>query len=316
VTNNTSAALQYRSSINQRLGALPTLPTVVVQLLDLSPDDARYLDEVRRLAATDPTFAARVIEYANRASHYHSGGTAILNLTHAIAWLGVRQISSLVISMALLDAFPPQSDADRALWQHSVQVAVIARELARVTPGQQLDPDHLYLAGLLHDIGRFVIFLALPEGLARIDEHRWQTPRELILAEMATCATNHAAVGAEACAKWQLPEDITAVVRHHHDYHLPTDAAGDIWVHKKIRLIQIADYFSMWLMARGDDDVAQGSNGTGDDDEALENFRQLLSTLADSLDALNLAQLYHHAMRIRTTVVKETNAMLAGLGVL
>jgi putative nucleotidyltransferase with HDIG domain len=308
------AVLQRRRKIERYLDHLPVLPTLASRLLVLSPDDGAYLDDVHKLAACDPTFAVRIVEYANRVSHYHAEGRPILNLRHALAWLGVKEISGLIMGIAMMEAFPSTDEATHRLWQHSVEVAVIARTLAGLSPDQSLEPEHLYLSGLLHDIGRFLMTQALPNHAALVDEHGWSTPSGLIFAEMDVSAITHAEVGAEACKQWQLPEHIVAVVRHHHNYNLDLANLGDAWVHKKIRLVQIADYFSMWLTRHEDTDEAV-NNLSFRTDPGLENLRELLPTLGDVIPLQQVAAMYDHVLNSRHAIENETAAILAGLGI-
>jgi len=306
--------LQRRRKIERYLDDLPVLPTLASRLLVLSPDDCAYLDDVHKLAVCDPTFAVRIVEYANRVSHYHAEGRAILNLRHALAWLGVKEISGLIMGIAMTEDFPSTDEATRQLWQHSVEVAVISRTLARLSPDQSLEPEHLYLSGLLHDIGRFVMNRALPDQSARVDERGWSTPTGLIFAEMDVSAITHAEVGAQACAQWRLPDHIVSVVRHHHNYNLDLANLPDAWVHKNIRLVQIADYFSMWLMRREDAEapVNRLSDRTDPD---LDNLRELLPTLGDVIPLQQVAAMYDHVLNNRRAIANETAAILAGLGI-
>lgn len=238
---------QYSSAINNKIGSLPLLPSVVSQLLVLSPDDDDFLDQVYHLARQDPTFSIRLVQYAAKTCK-SSQMAEKFNLKHAIARLGSRQIASIVASLSLMDSFEPRNQSDRNLWVHSVQVAVIAKKLVEVMPDLHLESEIIYLGALLHDIGRFIIFQAVPEGPSRIDENRWSTPAALLDAEMKTCGIDHVRVGADACVHWEIPKAITDIVANHHNYNLPTDALDERLLRLRVDIIQIADFYSVYLM--------------------------------------------------------------------
>lgn len=90
-----------------------------------------------------------------------------------------------------------------------------------------LSPDEAYLVGLLHDIGRFVLFQEAPEQLREIDESGWDTPTALLELEKQICGLDHAELGALACRKWGIPETIAETIAlHHRPPESPNDTAG------------------------------------------------------------------------------------------
>mgnify|MGYP001825886387 CR=1 FL=1 len=92
--------------------------------------------------------------------------------------------------------------------------------------------------GLLHDVGRFVMFKEAPNALRAIDEGDWETPEALVAEERSVCGITHGELGAAACEKWRLPEQISYVVEHHHD-SLNGERRGPVgWL---IALLQLAD---------------------------------------------------------------------------
>ncbi|MCW8908878.1 MAG: HDOD domain-containing protein [Sedimenticola sp.] len=274
--------LHHGEAIRHKIATLPLLPSVVSRLLLLNPDDDNFLDEVHHLARQDPTFSFRLIQYAARTCR-SSAMADKFSLRHAIARLGSRQIASIVASLSLTDAFEPQNESDRNLWLHSVEVAVAARKLVEAMPDLQLDAELIYLGALLHDIGRFVIFQAIPEGPARIDEHQWITPLALLEAESAICGTDHVTVGRQACEHWEIPAPIRDIVDNHHNYDLPVETVAERLLCTRVGVIQIADFYSVYLMNH-----AAGEPVEGESEEALaEREREALSHALEPILAGN-----------------------------
>ncbi len=234
----------------QAVGNLPCLPTPLVELMKLDFSDDLYYEKVLKLTEQDPTFAVRVINLANSAASCPI--SQITTLQHAIMRLGVRQVQTLMTTYAIAQIFIPRNQSERNLWVHSIQVATASREIAKMSENKLIEPEQAYLCGLMHDIGRFILFSQIPEAPTRVDEHEWSTPPELISAEESFCGLNHAVIGQYACIHWSLPDVITAIVACHHSYEYTHRTMPDKVNTDMLKIIQMADYFSMLIMRQPD----------------------------------------------------------------
>lgn len=206
-----NSALQ---NMERKIDELPLLPQVLVRILQLDPDMDNYFEEFGKLTKEDPAFAVRVIALAN--SSASAPVVPVVSIRDALTRMGVGTIRSLVASLAVQRVFLPTKPNEISLWQHSVFTAFAAAKIAEIVPGLDVAPAELYLIGLLHDIGRFVMFEhAAPELLA-VDESRWETPEELIEADVEIYKFTHSELGYRACLHWQLPETICDAIRAHH----------------------------------------------------------------------------------------------------
>lgn len=209
--------------LRRQVDNLPVLPTVVGRLMVLDRDDQAFFDSVLKLVENDPTFAARLISAANSASS--SPRTPVASVRGAIARLGSGGAASMILSLAVSRVFIPRDPWEKSLWRHAIQVGTAARSFAAVTTGIGVSGDEAYTAGLLHDVGRFVMFEQAPEALRRIDESDWDTPALLLETERSVCGMNHAELGARACHHWGLPDLLVDAVAQHHESGLDS-AAG------------------------------------------------------------------------------------------
>ncbi len=191
------------------------LPAVVSQLMALDRQQENYFEEVLRLVESDPNFAARILAAANAAAD--APRARITSIRRALTRLGSTEAANTILTVAVTRVFMPRDDWEKSLWRHSIQVAVALRNLVHASPHADIRTDEAYTAGLLHDIGRFVLFGEAPQALRSIDEGDWETPEELVQRERSVCGFSHAELGAMACAQWKLPELLTSVVRRHHD---------------------------------------------------------------------------------------------------
>ena len=209
-------SVTLRKKLEKHLDELPVLPTAVAKLMLLDRDRDDYTGRVVEIVESEPNFSVRLISAANSA--LSAPLNPITSLRGAILRLGSRSASNLILSLAVTRVFVPRDAWEKSLWRHSLQVAVAARHLAHGRGGGVL-PDEAYACGLLHDVGRFVMFQEAPEALRRIDEADWETPEQLVAQERSVCGLTHTELGALACSKWHMPEMITLVVREHHTLH-------------------------------------------------------------------------------------------------
>ncbi len=208
------AQLLERPPIEFRLEELPVLPAVVIRLMSLSPQSEELFEEVLAVAQEDPGFALRVMHIANSAMS--SPTSRIETLERAVARLGAAHVADLVTTVAMTRVFVPRTPAEKDLWRHAIEVATACRAIIRRHPVSGVSAEQGYLAGLLHDIGHFILIDQVPSFVQAIDALGLTTPAELMAAEREVCGTDHAEIGAQVCAYWSVPERIVSVVKDHH----------------------------------------------------------------------------------------------------
>jgi len=99
-------------------------------------------------------------------------------------------------------------------WQHNITCATAASLIAKQC--KLPVAEHLFLSGLLQNIGSLVIFQTVPELAKEIITHAQSDHKVLYEAEQRVLGFDHAEVGAALAQKWQLPASLTEIIRHHH----------------------------------------------------------------------------------------------------
>lgn len=231
--------LETLARLEQRIDQLPLLPEAVVGLLRLDPGAEQYFDEVHRLIRSDPALAVRVLRFANSASA--APQRQITSIEQALLFVGCKPAVALISGHSAMRVFVPSHEWQLDLWRHAFDVACLMQALAAGETLGSLDAGRAYLFGLLHDIGRFVMYLEAPDDLRAVNETDWGTPQQLIDAEIAVCGFTHAELGCLAVRKWRLPEELALIVRKHHDP--PAEQAGDYRL--VIERLQQADRISV-----------------------------------------------------------------------
>lgn len=242
--------MQSISELEKKLEDLPLLPMVVARLLALDTNDENYFEQVLRLSQEDPTFALRIIKLSN--SCMSSPVHPIATLRDAIVRLGVKSVAGLVTSMSAIRVFVPTTQGEKNLWVHAIQTAVAARVIAREAKELEVNPEQAYLCGLMHDIGRFVLFDKASEELNLVDEANWESPAELVIVECEQYGFDHAELGGRVCKKWGLIDCIIDVVANHHVYAAPANSPKSSMTDKLVHVIQMADFLSVFMMLNPD----------------------------------------------------------------
>ncbi len=201
-----------------RINKLPTLPATYQKLVETLRQPNSSIDDVSKVIATDPAMTARLLKLVNSA--YFGLQKPVADIVRAGALLGLDRIMALVLGQGIFsDCEPPKvaSFNMEALWQHSVSTATAAH---RIAIEEQLDRDLVaaaFLAGMLHDIGKLVLAMGLPEQYERVLQQVGKRPGALHSIEMLELQAAHTDVGAYLVGLWGLPNTIAEAIAYHED---------------------------------------------------------------------------------------------------
>ena len=208
---------RHRLELALRKGdALPPCPAVLTKVAELSRDPSSTARDLGRIIATDEALASRLIRRVNSA-YYGLRGT-ISTVTQAVVILGYQEIRNTVYAVQTEQVFRDQAGSGNndvlALWDHSLQVAVLAREFGyRV---RHPVPEEVFVGGIIHDIGQVILSSVLGEEYRRFKARAHADGRDLAAAEADAFGTDHARIGWELTNKWDFPESLQMAVRCHH----------------------------------------------------------------------------------------------------
>lgn len=265
---------------------LPSLPAVVIELLQSADKEDVNADELANKIALDQALAAKALKVAN--SPFYGLQSKVASIQDATVILGLRQIRSLVAAAAVTGAFAQSRHSwfdQRLFWQHCVGVALCARTLAAEAG---VSEDGAFTAGLLHDIGRLVLVTCFPDEYREALAYQKKHDCFLLTAERDVLGLDHAQVGQALAERWHFAPSIQAAVAHH---HAPEEATAD----SLAGVVHVADVMAhaLDLCPREDELVpplsAVAWNRLGID---WGRFKQMLATVEDQFEdvcaALNI----------------------------
>ena len=212
-----SAAL---AKLFARIGELTTLPSQTTRLLALIDDDTSSIDDIVKIVNSDPPIAARVLQRIN--STYYSLPNRVDQIPLAVSMLGMKEIRNIALTASLSRLFCGSDSVAgtggykrEELWQFSVAVARTSAMIA--THSTKVSVNSAYAAGLLHDIGYFLLDQHLQKHFVRFIALAKHKPKESsVELERQTFSFHHGGLGAFAAAHWELPRPICDAIEYHH----------------------------------------------------------------------------------------------------
>ncbi|MEW6754761.1 MAG: HDOD domain-containing protein [Candidatus Latescibacterota bacterium] len=207
---------QRLKKITQSIIGLPTLPTVITQLIGLIDNPRTSSRDVSRLIATDQALTAKILKLANSA--FYGFPREISTVNHAVVVLGFETVKSLGLSVSVLERFAgagEDASFDRQrFWEHSIACGVGARLLAGKL--RYRVQGEAFAAGILHDIGKLVLSQYFPQEFAQIMRMVHEQDIYIGRAEEAVLGVTHTEIGAWLSEKWNLPRQLVDAIAFHH----------------------------------------------------------------------------------------------------
>jgi putative nucleotidyltransferase with HDIG domain len=235
-----AAADRLRDRILRTL-RIQTLPDSVHRMSKVLDDPASTLSDVSREIERDPALASQVLKLVN--SGFYGLRGRVSSIQHAGALLGFNTLRTVLLSASMHERMNGPLES---LWNHSVACSRISSLISR-TLGID-DPEEAGSAGLLHDIGKTILFECVPEEFQQSIQIAQQNDTLSTDAEKHLLRMTHEETGALLLNKWNIPEpSVAAVAFHHHP-----DQAGE---HKeRATLVHVADVLiRAWGIGLGDE---------------------------------------------------------------
>lgn len=216
----------------ESLFALPDVVLRVNTLLDAPETNARDISTAVEL---DPGLAAGVLRLANCPLYGQRG--RVDTVARAIDLIGRRALREMVLATSVVKVFHaiPAEFVDMAsFWDNSITCGVVAQFLARHIRAR--DADSLFLAGLLHGVGRLVFYARRPEEYRLLLAEKPEDEMALAAAEQQIFGFTYADLGAALLNNWSLPERLCAAI----EYQLSPEAAPAAFA-REVAIIHIAN---------------------------------------------------------------------------
>lgn len=202
--------------ILRKADAIPPIPGVVGQVLEITSDPEFSMDRLVKVITVDPGITAKVLNMAN--SSFFGLRHKATSLSQAIPHIGSENLIEIALGSGLAPHLagsqPGYHLAHGELWRHCIATALIATKLAKKLGLQE--HATIYTAALLHDMGKLVLSSFVGEAIDQIQALVIDEGWALQEAERQVLGVDHAVIGGYVAKKWRLGDPTIKAVFHHH----------------------------------------------------------------------------------------------------
>lgn len=194
---------------------LISLPEICIRVNTALEDPNHTSKQIGDIISHDPALTTRILRIVNSA--YYNFPNKIDLVSRAISIIGEDDLRGLVLATSALEVFdriPNQLVNIELFWQHSVFTGIVARLLSKQC--NILHGERLFIAGLLHDIGKLVLYYKEPEISQSVLLRASESTGLVHDAEQELLGFTHADVGATLIEAWQLPDSFRHIILNHH----------------------------------------------------------------------------------------------------
>ncbi len=228
---------KQRREIEKFIEKMPSLSTTVGKVMEICSRTDASPNELNKVVSLDPVLAGQVLKLINSA--YYSLVNKVTSLTRAITMLGMNTVKNMALSTAIIRTVAGAKKS-RALpttkfWAHSIGAGVSAKLLGEVKGIPVMEREELFIAGLLHDLGKVPFGDDYIEALniAKFE----QVPLHEV--ELDVMGIGHQEVGLMIADKWKLNEVISTCIGSHHEL---AKLQGDIG--QKVALVALGNMYT------------------------------------------------------------------------
>jgi len=228
---------KQRADIEKFILKMPSLSTTVGKVMEICSRTDTSPNELHKVISLDPILAGQVMKLINSA--YYSLINKVTSLTRAITMLGMNTVKNIALSTAIIRTVSGVKKT-RALptakfWEHSISTGVSARLLGEIKGYSPMEREELFLAGLLHDLGK----VPLGDEYIEVLNVARNEQQPLVEVERALLGIDHQEVGMMIAKKWKLNKVITECITRHHQVDT---LEGDYRQH--VALISLGNIYS------------------------------------------------------------------------
>jgi HD-like signal output (HDOD) protein len=214
ISRNTNAKISPNELIRHQV-KLPSLPTVYVQINEAINRPNSSAIDIAKVISKDTSLSARLLKIVN--STFYGFPSKIDTLSRAVTIVGTRQLTTLALGMNIMSVFrkiPSDLIDMRSFWEHSLACGICARIIGSYKNIPNI--ERVFVAGLLHDIGRLILYRYVPIQARNALIKARQDDDLLYSSEHETLGFDHSLIGGLLLKKWKLPVSLENSVKYHH----------------------------------------------------------------------------------------------------
>ncbi|MCK9273937.1 MAG: HDOD domain-containing protein [Syntrophales bacterium] len=194
---------------------LPTLPEIFSKINEIIANPKSSALEIADVISKDTALAARLLTIVNSA--FYGFPVKIDTISRAVVIVGTKQLTTLAYGVTIMKMFQHIS-ADyidtESFWKHSLACGIASRVIAGYKDIR--NTERLFVAGLLHDIGRLALYSYRPSHMIRAIKKAKEKSLFLHETELEELGIDHCEAGGMLAKKWRLPSMLEDTMQFHH----------------------------------------------------------------------------------------------------
>lgn len=219
--------MNYMDRILHRIDYLPPFPVTIARALTLLRDPDVTTDEITDVIKFDQSIATNLLRLCN--SSYVGLRRQLSSVREAVVFLGLSHLRKMLIMTGTRPYFESRRPGYEArtgeLWSHALAVSIISARIEGYIRGA--DSDSVFIAALLHDVGKLVLSEFVEEEYERITDVMQSEGVSFLEAERKTIGSDHAEIGGRILDLWRFPVEVVQAVSRHHTQVEESDTALD-----------------------------------------------------------------------------------------
>ncbi|SDL19510.1 HDIG domain-containing protein [Maridesulfovibrio ferrireducens] len=197
---------------------IASFPDIFFKVKKVVDDPTASAQEIAAVVGLDVAISTQLLKLVN--SPLYGFPSEISSLVRAVALVGSRELCTLALGLSTISYFkdiPPELIDMRSFWMHSLSCGIFSKILAEKVKG--VVPEVMFTAGLLHDVGRLIVFKKMPCSSIQAMLYARENFIPLVEAEDMTLGFNHTDVAKDMLGKWKFPNELTDAISNHHSPH-------------------------------------------------------------------------------------------------
>lgn len=277
-------------AIIARTGDLPAMPAIAVKVMEMVGNPSTSANDLQEVISHDQALTSKVLKIANSAMFGVSRD--ISTLSHAIMILGFSSIRSIVLATSTKSVYMKTGGASgfstKLLWDHSLSTALISRAIGSKI--QRVNNEEVFIAGLLHDIGKTVMNMNFSSQYESVITEVYNSKVGFLEVEEKLMGFDHTQVGALVLRKWNISQSLEEAVLYHHS---PKEAKVN---QELTAVVSLANIVSNILAKQGTEEIdisllvsSDAARILGYDEEKILAIKdQIVEMLEHDKDLFNL----------------------------
>jgi len=211
---------------------IPPMPANGPKLMSLirKPIDDIEVDDLLKIIGSDPGLLSMILQLAN--SVYFKGIDEVCNLRAAIVRIGLQEIINSANLYFFRRMFPKIPEIEgfqtQEYWAFSWACANAARRLGHPNLDMDVNPGELYIAGLLHGIGKLILAIQYPFEFSKCIQTAARLKLPVHVVELDEFGTTDTNIASTLLGIWHIPSRICTAVQFYQNPDLAPEKDRNI----------------------------------------------------------------------------------------